>query len=188
MTSNASHSLMRVLLFSIFAALVTPRAEAMVPPEYVELTRDEMSSLGFKFTLRRGETGSSIDLQFPKQLRVNRFGLVPHSTTLVVRDANGNEIARALNWVAENEFRSIMSSYREAETDLTIAVTYACPRKAKNGCYGAKTFEIPSVSRFFDSNPNYVNLPQICKMVSANVYDCTEQAQPSAPADASRRR
>lgn len=153
---------------------ITSRACASVPPDLREPSSAELKDLGFKFKIQRDEVNSSIDLRFPKNVRARGFHLVPHITDLVVRNRAGKEIARASNWVADNEFRSIVTSYDHKVSDLSVSVTYACARKSGGQCSGAIRFSIPSVSKFIDANPDVLNMRPRCRNISSMVIDCTD--------------
>lgn len=168
------HQCFKKLLFFALVFIATLRAFASVPPDYKEPTRAEMRSLGFKYKIQRGGVKSSIDLRFPKSVRSERFALVPHSTDVVVRKLTGEVIAETTNWVAGNEYMSIVTSYDHTVSDLSVSITYTCAMRGKNGCYGATTLSIPSVSKFIDANPDLVNLRPRCRNVSSVVVDCTK--------------
>lgn len=167
-----------VFLAILFSSL---RANATVPPEYKEPTRAEMKSLGFKYRLLKDAAGSTIDLHFPKSVRGERFALVPHSTTVIVRNLAGEEISRATNWVAGNNFMSILTSYDHKVSDVSLSITYACASKGYSGCYGATTLSIPSVSKFMDANPDLVNLRPKCRNITSMIIDCTKYENDEYP-------
>lgn len=156
-------------------------ANASVPPEYKEPTRAEMKSLGFKYRILKDAAGSTIDWYFPKSVRGERFSLVPHSTTVIVRNLAGEEIARTTNWVAGNNFMSIETSYDHKVSDVSMSITYACASKGDSGCYGAKTLSIPSVSKFMYANPDLVNLRPKCRNITSLVIDCTKYESDEYP-------
>jgi hypothetical protein len=164
-----------VILFSSLSA------NASVPPEYKEPTRAEMKSLGFKYRILKDAAGSTIDWHFPKSVRGERFSLVPHSTTVIVRNLAGEEIARTTNWVAGNNFMSIETSYDHKVSDVSMSITYACASKGESGCYGATTLSIPSVSKFMDANPDLVNLRPKCRNITSLVIDCTKYESDEYP-------
>jgi len=161
------------LLFAL-VLITSSRAFASVPPEYKEPTRAEMKALGFKYKIQRDDASSSIDLRFPKSVRNQRFTLIPHSTEVIVKNLEGGVIARTTNWVKGNEFMSIVTSYEHKVSDLSVSVTYTCAKWGENGCYGATTLSIPSVSRFINANPDLVNLRPKCRNVTETVIDCTK--------------
>lgn len=167
-----------VILVILFSSL---RANASVPPEYKEPTRAEMKSLGFKYRLLKGASGSTMNWHFPKSVRGERFALVPHSTTVIVRNLAGEEIARTTNWVAGNNFMSIETSYDHKVSDVSMSITYACASKGDSGCYGATTLSIPSVSKFMDANPDLVNLRPKCRNITSMVIDCTKYESDEYP-------
>lgn len=165
----------------IFMLSSSLRATASVPPDYKEPTRAEMKSMGFKYRLMKDEAGSSIDWNFPKSVRGERFALVPHSTQVIVRNLAGEEIAKTDNWVAGNNFMSILTSYDHKISDVSLSITYACARKDTSGCYGATTLSIPSVSKFIDANPDLVNLRPKCRNVTSMIIDCTKYESDEYP-------
>lgn len=168
-------------VFFALALLSASRAIASVPPDYKEPARAEMKKLGFKYRLSKNATGSSIDLHFPKSVRTGRFTLVPHSTDVIVNDLAGVEISRSTNWVADSDFRSVLSSYNHKVADVSVSVTYACGKTGDSECYGAATFSIPSVSKFIDANPDIVNLRPICRNITRLIIDCTKYASDEYP-------
>lgn len=169
-----------LLLFALthFAAL---HAFASVPPELKEPTRAELRDLGFKYKIQRDEVNSTIDLRFPEKVRFGRFALVPHTTDVVVKTPAGEVIARSSNWISDNRFRSIVTSYNHKISDLAVSVTYACATKAERGCYGATTISIPSSSKFINANPDLVNIRPKCRNVTSIVVDCTKYEHPEYP-------
>jgi hypothetical protein len=170
-----------LFLFCAHIPFATLSAFATAPPEYVEPTRAEMKSLGFKFAINRDNAGSSIDWRFPKHVRNKSFTLAPHSTTIVVTDLAGKVIARTTNWISDNPFMSLDTSYDHKVSDVSVAVTYACGRGSKKGCYGATTFSIPSVSKFILANPDAVNLRPKCRRVTDVIVDCTKYESEEHP-------
>jgi hypothetical protein len=156
-------------------------ANASVPPEYKELTRAEMKSLGFKYRLLKDAAGSTMDWHFPKSVRGDRFTLVPHSSRVIVRNLAGDEIGRTTNWVAGNNFMSIETSYDHKVSDVSLSITYTCPGKGESGCYGATTLGILSVSKFMDANPDLVNLRPKCRNITSLVIDCTKYESDEYP-------
>jgi hypothetical protein len=159
----------------------TLRALASVPPDHKEPTRAEMKVLGFKYKIQRDEVSSTIDLRFPKSVFTERFALVPHMTDVVVKNSAGEVIAKTTNWIADNEFMSIVTSYNHKISDLSVSITYACARRDDSGCYGATTFSIPSVSKFIDANPDLVNLRPKCRNVTSTIIDCTKYENTEYP-------
>ena len=163
--------------FLFLALIILGTAKATSPPPLqVELTSAEMKSRKIAFKIHRYQQ-SSIELRLPKQLLVKNFWLVPHITYVLVKNKAGGIIASTTNWVASNEDLFITSSYDHAKTDLSVSITYRCPETGSSGCYGAATFTMPSVSKFFDANPDAVNLPLKCRKVPGaplEMYDCTE--------------
>lgn len=164
----------KFLMFFSIMFVGSLSANASVPPDYKEPTRAEMKNLGFKYRLLKDEAGSSLDLHFPKSMQVGRFTLFPNSTNVIVKNSAGEVIARTKNWVAGNEFMSILTSYNHKVSDIAVSVTYACARAVDSECYGATTFSIPSVSKFFDANPDIVNLRPKCRNLTSAISDCTK--------------
>lgn len=168
------HQCFKNFLFFALLLITTMNAFASVPPDYKEPTRVEMRALGFKYKIQKDEVSSSFDLRFPKSVRNERFTLVRHSTDVVVKNLAGEVIAKTINWVAGNEFMSIVTSYDHKISDLSVSITYTCARRGEKGCYGATTLSIPSVSKFIDANPDLVNLRPKCRNVTSTVVDCTK--------------
>lgn len=168
-------------LFIVFMCIGSLQAIASAPPDHKEPSRAEMKSLGFKYRLLRDAGGSTIDLHFPKSVPGERFTLVPHSTAVVVKNSAGEVIARTINWVADNEFLSVLTSYDHKISDLSVSITYVCPRKGSKGCYGATTYSIPSVSAFIDANPDIVNLRPKCRNITSIIVDCTKYESDEYP-------
>lgn len=165
------------VLFLLTLAVTLPALATAPPPNEVELTRAEMQSKQFSFKIRKNGTSTSIDLRFPGRLLAKEFRLVPHSTSVVIRNKAGNDIARTDNWVANNEVLSIDTSYNHVMSDASVAVTYVCAKASNDGCYGATIFRISSVSKFIEANPDAVNLPLKCKKVPGSaieMFDCTQ--------------
>lgn len=167
--------------FCVLMLCITGRAFASVPPEYKELTRAEMRSLGFKFAIKRDNVSSSIDLRFPKHVLVERFRMIPHTTDIVVKNTAGQVLATATNWISGNDDRSLDTSYNHKVSDVTVTVTYACEKARKDGCYGATRLRILSVSSFIVSNPDAVNLLPKCRKVTSLVIDCTQYESAEHP-------
>ena len=174
------------LVFSALILFPALDADASSPPDYKEPTRSEMKDLGFKLKMDRYRDTSSIELRFPKQVLGERFTLALHSTDLVVSNFAGEVIARTTNWNEGNGMMSIVTAYNHDVSDVYVSVTYACARKARRGCYGATTFQIASVSKFIDANPDRVNLPPICRNATSTVLDCTDSTKSNRPGSARR--
>ena len=121
---------LRAMLFPFFilTSLTTGKAFASVPPEYKELTRAEMKSLGFKFAIKRDNVSSSIDLRFPKHVLTERFAMVPHTTDIVVKNTADQVIATATNWDSGKDDMSLETSYNHKVSDVSVTLTYACER------------------------------------------------------------
>ena len=171
----------KFFLLFVFVLFSSMRANASTPPEYKEPTRAEMKSLGFKYRLLKDEAGSSIDWHFPKSIRGERFALVPHSTSIVVKNLAGEKIATSTNWVEGNNFMSILTSYDHKVANVSLSITYTCARKNGSGCYGATTLSIPSVSKFMDANPDLVNLRPKCRNITGMIIDCTKYENDEYP-------
>ncbi|SFG87195.1 hypothetical protein SAMN05518865_1213 [Duganella sp. CF458] len=169
-----------LLLFALthFAAL---HAFASVPPDLKEPTRAELRELGFKYKIRKGEVNSTIDLHFPENVRAGQFALAPYITEIVVKDSAGEVIAESTNWISDNRFKTVVASYNHKVSDVAISITYACTKRGENGCYGATTISIPSVSKFINANPDLVNLRPKCRNVTSTVVDCTKYEHPEYP-------
>jgi len=164
-------------VFLLLALMVFGMAKALPPPlDQVELTSAEMKSRKIAFKIHRYQE-SSIELRLPKRLRVKDSWLVPYSTYLVVKNKAGDMIASTTNQVLDNENPSFSGVYDHAVSDLSVSITYGCPQTDRGSCHGATRFVMSSVSRFFDANPDAVNVPLKCrKVVDAplDMYDCTE--------------
>lgn len=168
-------------LLCVLMPFTTLSAFASVPPDYIEPTRAEMKTLGFKFAIQRRGSSSSIELRFPKHVRAKGFSLVPDTTQIVVKNSAGEVIATTTNWVSDNEFMSVETSYNHEVSDVSVSVTYACERRRKNDCYGASTFSIPSISKFIVANPDAVNLRPRCRNVTSILIDCTKYESDEHP-------
>lgn len=165
-----------LLLLFVFAVFGMSKAFANVPPEYVELTSAEMKSRGFTFKIDRYNDHASIELKFPSQLRGREAWLVPLYTYVVIKNKSGEVIASTTNWVVKNDTLTIVSSYNTALSDLSIAIDYGCPITGSPGFGCGTTFRIASVSKFFDENPDAINLPLKCRKVPGyklEILDCT---------------
>lgn len=174
-----SHAVL--FLFCAHILFTTSNALANVPPEYVEPTRAQMKSLGFKFAINRNNAVSSIAWHFPKHVRNREFSLVPHTTNIIVKDLSGTVIARTTNGISGSPIMSFDTSYNHNVSDVLISVTYACGRGSKKGCYGATTLSIPSVSKFILANPDALNLRPKCQKVTEMVVDCTKYESEEHP-------
>lgn len=172
-----------LFVFYVCMPLTIFSAFAGVPPEYVEPTRSEMKSLGFKFAITKDNVGSSLDWRYPKHVRNQHSSLGPSTTEVTVKNTAGKVIARITNSVSSTEFMALSTSFDHKVSDVSVSVTYACTNKSrsKNGCYGATTYSIPSVSKFIAANPDALNLRPKCRKVTEMVIDCTKYESAEHP-------
>lgn len=165
------------VFFSLMLAVTLPALATPAPPTQVELTRAEMQNKQFTFKIRKDGARTSINLHFPGRLLAKEFRLVPHSTSVLIRNKAGDDIAMTDNWVANNEVLSIDTSYNHLTADASVAITYVCAKAGNDGCYGATIFRMSSISKFIEANPDAVNLPLTCKKVpgtAIEMFDCTQ--------------
>lgn len=150
-------------LFNMSGALAT------IPPSYFELTSAELTNWKFKFDIQRIDTQSAIDLNFPEQVFVNGFWLVPSSTYVVVKNESERVIAWTINYVKGNTPKSIVTSYDHHVSDVSVSVTYKCGHAT--GCFGAATFGISSISKFIEANPDADGLQPKCHKVTGQMVE-----------------
>jgi hypothetical protein len=169
------------LLFLLFglSILGTPEVLATVPSDYVELTSAAMKSRGFTFEINKDNDHAWIDLKFPGKIFSKDEMLVPLYTYVVVKDMAGDMIASTTNWVVKNDTLNIVSSYNPRLSDMSISINYGCPITGSVQFRCGTVFRISSVSKFFDENPDALNLPLklMCTKVQGStveVFDCTE--------------
>ncbi len=166
-----------IFLFLALLQFLSLTALATVPPAYVELTKAEMKKMGFTVTMNKHDDTSWIELKFPEQMQMRGFWLVPQSTNVVIKHKDGDVMASTTNWIAKNDVRTIVSSYQHTHADSSVSIVYGCPKTGADGCYGAATLRISSVSTFFEENPESVDLPLNCVSVpnaGLEIRDCTQ--------------
>jgi hypothetical protein len=159
----------REVLLLVFALFSMSRALATVPPDYFELTSTELTNRKFKFDIQRIDTQSSIDLDFPEQVFVNGFWLVPSSTYVVVKNKDGKVIAWTINYIKGSAPKSIVTSYDHDVSDVSVSVTYKCEHAT--GCFGAATFGISSISKFIEANPDADGLQPKCHKFTGEMVE-----------------
>ena len=132
------HALLLITLASTAVALSPP-------PDYEELTLEEMATLSFDYEATKTEELTYFQLRFPKTLqRIHK--LAPHVAEVVLKTADGQVVSRSKMWINGNEYRAIDSSYDHRSFDLSVSVTYACPTETLSDCHGATELGISSVS------------------------------------------
>jgi hypothetical protein len=155
--------LLALLLFSISKAFAT------TPPDYLELTSAEINNRKFKFDIRKIDTRSSIELNFPKQVFVNGFWLAPDSTYVKIKNKAGKEIGWTINYIKGSAAHSIITSYNHDVSDLSVSITYRCEHPS--GCFGSATFGISSISSFIEANPDADGLQPKCHQITGQMIE-----------------
>jgi hypothetical protein len=150
---------------------------ATIPPDYVELTSEEMKNRGFTFKINKYDETALIELKFPERLLVKGSSLVPRYTYVVIKNKDGDVIASTTNPVENSLLRTVDTSYKHTLSDSSVSIGWGCPTSGASECHGAAITRISSVSKFFEANPDAANLPLKCRKVpnsKLEIWNCTE--------------